>query len=75
MFLFSGTFFPVSQLPVAFRWVAYATPLWHGVELTRSLSLGHVGVLATLGHVAYLVAWVVVGIVVALRIYRRKLAV
>src|SRR5664279_6321390 len=26
MFLFSGTFFPVSQLPVVFRWVAYATP-------------------------------------------------
>ena len=75
MFLFSGTFFPVSQLPVVFRWVAYATPLWHGVELTRALSLGRVGVLTALGHVAYLLAWAVVGFVVALRIYRRKLGV
>jgi lipooligosaccharide transport system permease protein len=75
MFLFSGTFFPVSQLPVVFRWVAYATPLWHGVELARSLTLGQVGVLAALGHVAYLLAWVVVGTAVALRIYRRKLGV
>ena len=41
MFLFSGTFFPVSQLPEVLRWIAYATPLWHGVELVRSLTLGH----------------------------------
>jgi lipooligosaccharide transport system permease protein len=75
MFLFSGTFFPVSQLPEVLRWVAYTTPLWHGVELTRSLTLGHVGVLAALGHVAYLLLWVVAGSFVALRIYRRKLGV
>ena len=31
MFLFSGTFFPISQLPEVLRWIAYATPLWHGV--------------------------------------------
>ncbi len=41
MFLFSGTFFPISQLPEVLRWIAYATPLWHGVELVRSLCLGH----------------------------------
>ncbi|HEY3925342.1 MAG TPA: ABC transporter permease [Acidothermaceae bacterium] len=75
MFLFSGTFFPVSQLPEGLRWVAYATPLWHGVELNRALTLGHVDVLAALGHVAYLLAWIVVGFVVTLRIYRRKLGV
>src|SRR5947209_8182461 len=28
MFLFSGTFFPVTQLPRFFQWLAYATPLW-----------------------------------------------
>ena len=37
MFLFSGTFFPVSQLPRALEWLAYATPLWHGVELCRDV--------------------------------------
>ena len=40
MFLFSGTFFPVTQLPGWIRPVAYATPLWHGVALCRELSLG-----------------------------------
>jgi lipooligosaccharide transport system permease protein len=29
LFLFSGTFFPVSALPALFEWIAYATPLWH----------------------------------------------
>ena len=46
MFLFSGTFFPVSQLPLAFELVAYVTPIWHGVELCRMLTLGDVDVVA-----------------------------
>jgi lipooligosaccharide transport system permease protein len=75
MFLFSGTFFPVSQLPAVLRWIAYATPLWHGVELVRSLTLGHVVVLHAIGHVAYLLIWAVVGIGLAARTFRRKLAV
>ena len=33
LFLFSGTFFPVSQLPAFLQPIAYVTPLWHGVEL------------------------------------------
>jgi len=74
MFLFSGTFFPISQLPEVLRWIAYATPLWHGVELVRSLCLGDVGV-ADLLHVAYLAAWAAVGIALAVRQYRRKLGV
>ena len=32
MFLFSGTFFPVTRLPHGAREIAYATPLWNGVE-------------------------------------------
>jgi lipooligosaccharide transport system permease protein len=74
MFLFSGTFFPISQLPEVLRWIAYATPLWHGVELVRSLTLGHLGA-ADLLHVAYLAAWATVGIVLAARQFRRKLGV
>ena len=74
MFLFSGTFFPISQLPEVLRWIAYATPLWHGVELVRSLCLGHVSA-ADLAHIAYLAAWAAVGIVLAARAYRRKLGV
>jgi lipooligosaccharide transport system permease protein len=74
MFLFSGTFFPIAQLPEVLRWIAYATPLWHGVELVRSLCLGHLAA-ADLGHVAYLAAWAGVGIALSVRQHRRKLGV
>ena len=40
LFLFSGTFFPITQLPGWLQPVAYATPLWHGVTLCRDLTLG-----------------------------------
>jgi len=75
MFLFSGTFFPVSQLPEVFRWIAYATPLWHGVELVRSLALGRIDVPVDLLHAAYLAVWAAVGFVLAARQFRRKLGV
>jgi lipooligosaccharide transport system permease protein len=73
MFLFSGTFFPVSRLPAVLQWVAYATPLWHGVDLCRGLTLGTIGAPAALGHAAYLLAWAVAGFLVAEQTYRRRL--
>ncbi|HEX5696063.1 MAG TPA: ABC transporter permease, partial [Acidimicrobiia bacterium] len=42
LFLFSGTFFPISQLPEFLQRVAYATPLFHGVELVRKIALPEV---------------------------------
>jgi lipooligosaccharide transport system permease protein len=73
MFLFSGTFFPVSQLPLAFEVVAYVTPIWHGVELCRMLTLGTAELVPALGHLAYLLAWTLVGFELARRSYRRRL--
>jgi lipooligosaccharide transport system permease protein len=73
MFLFSGTFFPVSRLPLPLEWLAYATPLWHGVNLCRQLTLGNVNGLGALGHVAYLALFVVVGYVWGQRTYTRRL--
>lgn len=75
MFLFSGTFFPVTQLPGWIRPLAYLTPLWHGVALCRALSLGTADVLGALGHVAYLVAIVLIGLAAGQRTYRRRLHV
>ena len=78
LMLFSGTFFPVSQLPGWLRLIAYVTPLWQGVALCRALSLGSgvgAGVLGALGHVAYLAALAAAGIWVGARTYRRRLYV
>ena len=73
MFLFSGTFFPVSQMPLLLELLAYVTPIWHGVELCRGLMLGTIELLPALGHVAYLLAWTIGGLVLARRAYRRRL--
>jgi lipooligosaccharide transport system permease protein len=73
MFLFSGTFFPVSQMPLALELLAYVTPIWHGVELCRGLMLGTIELLPALGHVAYLLAWTIGGLVLARRAYRKRL--
>ncbi|HEU5107609.1 MAG TPA: ABC transporter permease [Micromonosporaceae bacterium] len=73
MTLFAGVFFPVDSLPVALRWLAYASPLWHGVDLCRSASLGVPPDWSVTGHLAYLSAWALGGWWVAHRVFRRKL--
>jgi lipooligosaccharide transport system permease protein len=73
LFLFSGTFFPISQLPGWLQPIAQATPLYHGVALCRALVLGHVEVTAAVAHLAYLVALSAIGFAVAQRTYRRRL--
>jgi len=75
LMLFSGTFFPLSQLPGWLRVLAYATPLWHGVALCRALSLGRADLLGSLGHVAYLAILAAAGIWAGARTYRRRLYV
>jgi lipooligosaccharide transport system permease protein len=75
MFLFSGAFFPVSQLPQVFEWVAYATPLFHGVELTRMLVVGDASAAWGVLHLAYLLAWLGVGWRLALHTFTRRLVV
>jgi lipooligosaccharide transport system permease protein len=74
MFLFSGTFFPISNLPAVLEFVAWLTPIWHGVTLCRDLTLGHVA-WADLLHLAYLLAWIGVGLVAARFTYTRRLVV
>jgi lipooligosaccharide transport system permease protein len=75
LMLFSGTFFPITQLPGWIRPLAYATPLWHGVALCRALSLGSPGAGAVVMHVGYLVALAAVGLWVGGRTYRGRLYV
>jgi lipooligosaccharide transport system permease protein len=73
MFLFSGTFFPISQLPVGVRPLAWCTPLWHGVALCRDLAVGHSS-LVDYGHLLVLSLWLVGGAWLAAREHRKALA-
>ncbi|NRQ40597.1 ABC transporter permease, partial [Nonomuraea sp. NN258] len=71
--LFAGVFFPVEQLPAVVRPVAYASPLWHGVELCRAAMLGGSPPWPVWGHVAYLVGFAAVGLWWARRAFHRRL--
>ncbi len=73
MFLFSGAFFPVSQLPLVLAGMAQVTPLYHGVELIRGLVLGTPDLLADAGHLGYLLVWLVGGFWLADRSFTRRL--
>jgi lipooligosaccharide transport system permease protein len=73
MYLFAGAMFPVTQLPRPFRVIAYCTPLYHGVTLSRDFALRTIDASA-LVHVAVLAAFVVVGYLAALRTFPRRLA-
>ena len=75
MFLFSGTFFPISTLPAPLEVLAWVTPIWHGVTLCRDLTLGDISAGADLMHLAYLLAWVTAGLAAASITYRRRLVV
>jgi lipooligosaccharide transport system permease protein len=75
MFLFSGTFFPITTLPTPLEVVAWLTPLWHGVTLCRDLMLGDVSLGHDLMHLGYLLACVTAGLLAARMTYRRRLVV
>ena len=75
MQLFSGTFFPIEQLPGWLQPVAWLTPLWHAVDACRALMLGTATPGPVLGHVAYLLVWFVVGLWLAVRVLQRRMVV
>ncbi|CAN5848810.1 ABC transporter permease [soil metagenome] len=73
LFIFSGTFFPITQLPDIVQPIAYLTPLYHGVALARDLALGTFEPVSAAIHVAVLVGFVVVGYLAAIWTFRRRL--
>ena len=66
LFLFSATFYPLSVYPGWLQAVARLSPLYHGVEIERALTLGHFD-WSIVGHVAFLVTMGLVGLWVASR--------
>jgi lipooligosaccharide transport system permease protein len=66
MFLFSGTFYPLDAYPETIRVIIQLTPLYQGVDLLRSLTVGAISPIL-LFHVVYLVLMGVIGLVITSR--------
>jgi lipooligosaccharide transport system permease protein len=66
MFLFSATFYPLDTYPEPLQWVVRVTPLYQGVDLIRSLTVGAISPVL-LVHVAYLAIMGIAGLLVVSR--------
>lgn len=75
LFLFSGTFFPISLLPGFVQVACWITPLYHGVALARGLVLGRFSLLELCAHAAYLLAMALAGTLWARATFLRRLVV
>jgi lipooligosaccharide transport system permease protein len=73
LFLFSGIFFPITQLPPLLQPIAYATPLWHGVALARQIAIGPFDPLLAAVNIAVIGAYIGVGVAAASVTFRRRL--
>lgn len=73
LMLFSGTFFPISQLPIWMQPVAWATPLWHGVDASRMASSGDFDLARLAMHLLVLLAFIGVGWLLAVRTFTKRL--
>lgn len=67
LFLLSGTFFPINDLPAWAVAAAQVTPLYHGIELIRGMTISNLTLVAGLTHITYLLLFLAVGIVIGVR--------
>jgi len=73
LFMFSGVFFPIDHLPSPVQWIAKASPLYHGVQLVRGLTLGELDPADAPAHLTYLIVVLMAGFIAARYTFRRKL--
>jgi lipooligosaccharide transport system permease protein len=74
LFLFSGTFYPLTNMPIYLQWIGWISPLWHATELGRWLTYGHeISSLMLYIHFIFLNSLLLVGIIASRRIFTRRL--
>jgi lipooligosaccharide transport system permease protein len=75
MFLFSGTFFPLSSMPIYLQPIGWISPLWHATELGREAAFDYgISYLMVAVHLTFLSTLVAIGITLAMRQFERRLA-
>jgi len=63
LFLFSGTFYQLSTMPIFLRWIGWLSPLWHATELSRFFTYGHhLAPTMVIIHIGYMVAMLIFGL-------------
>ena len=74
LFLFSGTFYPLTNMPVYLQWIGWISPLWHSTQLGRWLTYGsEVSTSMLILHFLFLNSILVVGLVSSRRIFTKRL--
>ena len=61
IFLFSGSFYPISVFPDWAQIIIKTLPLWHAIEMIRNLSLGIIN-FSLLSHVTYFLSMITLGV-------------
>lgn len=75
MFLFSGTFYPLSLLPTFLQWFGWISPLWHSAEIGRFLTFEYpINTPLLVWHFCYLTLLGVIGWFIAGKQFERRLS-
>jgi lipooligosaccharide transport system permease protein len=63
LFLFSGTFYQLSTMPIFLRWIGWLSPLWHATELSRFFTYGHhLAPTMVIIHIGYMIVMLIFGL-------------
>ena len=74
MFLFSGTFYPLSQMPIFLQFFGWLSPLWHATEIGRYLTYDYpISGPMLLMHFSVLAAMIFFGLTASFRIFAARL--
>ncbi len=75
MFLFSGTFFPLSSMPIYLQPIGWISPLWHATELGRAAAFEYgLSSLIVAVHILFLTTMVAAGLTLTVHQFERRLA-
>jgi lipooligosaccharide transport system permease protein len=75
LFLFSGTFYPLTNMPIYLQWIGWVSPLWHATELGRWLTYGsEISTPMLFLHFIFLNLILIFGVIASRRIFTKRLA-
>ncbi len=75
MFFLSGTFFPLTSMPIYLQWIGWVSPVWHATDLGRHLTYGsEIPFWLAIVHALYLLVMTFVGLYFAFKVFERRLA-